>query len=71
MGHGQYTSYSAHKATMLATFEAIKSLGLPIEFCRQLHMLVPVARMKTNMRRLGSWWREPGFADESDATGHA
>ena len=71
MGHGQYTSYSAHKATMLATFEAIKSLGLPIEFCRQLHKLVPVARMKTNMRRLGSWWREPGFADESDATGHA
>ena len=70
MGCGQYSSYSPHKAVMLATFEAIKSLGLPIEFCRELHRLVPVARMKTNMRRLGSWWSSSDGAD-GDAIGHA
>jgi len=70
MGNGQYASFSAHKAAMLATFEAVKSLGLPMEFCRELYRLVPVARMKTHMRRLGSWWRSSDDADKN-VTGHA
>ncbi len=70
MGCGQYASFSAHKAVMLATFEAIKSLGLPIEFCRELHSLVPVINMKTDMRRLGSRWSSSDGAD-GNATGHA
>ena len=70
MGCGQYSSYSPHKAVMLATFEAIKYLGLPIEFCRELYRLVPVLRMKTDMRRLGSWWSSSDGAD-GNATGHA
>ena len=70
MGNGQYASFSAHKAAMLATFEAVKSLGLPMEFCRELFRLVPVPRMKTNMRRLGSWWKKSDDADKN-ATGHA
>ncbi len=70
MGNGQYASFSAHKAAMLATFEAVKSLGLPMEFCRELFRQVPVARMKTNMRRLGSWWRSSDDTD-GNATGHA
>jgi len=70
MGCGQYSSYVAQKAVMLATFEAIKSLGLPIEFCRELHRLVPVGRMETFMRRIGGWWSSSDGAD-GKATGHA
>jgi len=71
MGHGQYTPYSPHKAAMLATFEAIKALGLPLELCRQLYSSVPVARMKTNMRRITSWWNSTDEAESGEAAGHS
>ncbi len=71
MGLGQYSSFSPHKAAMLATFEAIKSLGLPLEFCKELYRQVPVARMKTDMRRIASWWNRTDETESGDAAGHA